>query len=51
MSDFDHEAPESIAEGNHAVQMPPHVFETLRSFLLATAGFWLIVAWVVWQIW
>ena len=44
MDDFD-------PESDDTPPMPPHVFETLRSFLIATAGFWLIVAWAVWQMW
>jgi hypothetical protein len=39
------------SEGGETLPIPPHDMPTLRSILIATAGFWLIVAWALWSAW
>jgi len=38
-------------QDDDTLPMPPHVFKTLRSILIATAGFWVVLAWAAWHAW
>ena len=44
MDEFDSEDFEPLA-------IPAHGFAALRAILIATAGFWLMLAWAVWSAW